>query len=352
MRKLATLETILDLQPIPEADKIEVATVRGWKVVVGKGLYQVGDKCIYHEVDSLCPQLEPYESDLNKLPLRTTQKDDGTLVKGYLIKTIKLRGQVSQGYCVPLTCFTQEQQDYFNNLEIGSDLTEYLQICKYEKLEDPDLAQISGSRFPSYLVPKTDLERLQNCLNEVYNAYLNDELFEITYKLDGSSTTIINSSLLQTVCSRNLQINPESQSPFNLIGKPILNVMPSEIAFQGELVSPKIQGNFEGVKEPTLYIYSIYDINKAKYLTPTDSELMCKNSNINYVPIYRQSITLKQLSDSNTLCKEELLEFLLKEADGESGLNGKYREGLVFKSLTSTLRFKVISNRYLLKVKD
>jgi RNA ligase (TIGR02306 family) len=352
MRKLATLETILDLQSIPEADKIEVATVRGWKVVVGKGLYQVGHKCIYHEVDSLCPQLEPYESDLNKLPLRTTQTDNGDSVSGYLIKTIKLRGQVSQGYCVPLTCFNEEQQNYFNSLEIGADLTEYLLICKYEKPETSIDNQTSGSRFPSYLVPKTDLERLQNCLNEVYSAYLNDEVFEISYKLDGSSTTVINSDELQSVCSRNLKIPLESQSPFNLVGKPVLNVIPNGFAFQGELVSPKIQSNFEGVKEPLLYIYSVYNINTAGYMVPTDAELMCLTLGLNYVPVYMQNLTLKQLSKSDTLSKEELLELLLKEADGESGLSGKYREGLVFKSLSTDLRFKVISNRYLLKVKD
>jgi len=46
-RKLATLEVIKDLQPIPGADNIEVATVRGWKVVVRKGLFEIGSLCVF-----------------------------------------------------------------------------------------------------------------------------------------------------------------------------------------------------------------------------------------------------------------------------------------------------------------
>lgn len=87
MRKLAHVEKIIDIQPIPNADKIEVATVLGWKVVIKKDEFKVGDKCIYVEIDSVLPEIEDFEF------LRT---------KKFRIKSQKIRGQLSQGLILPI----------------------------------------------------------------------------------------------------------------------------------------------------------------------------------------------------------------------------------------------------------
>ena len=87
-RKLATIEKIAALNPIKDADAIEVAAIRGWKVVVKKGEFQVGDLCVYCEIDSVLPERPEFEFLANK---------------NYRIKTIKLRGQVSQGIAFPLS---------------------------------------------------------------------------------------------------------------------------------------------------------------------------------------------------------------------------------------------------------
>ena len=52
MRKLASIRRIADIQPIKDADAIEVATIDGWKVVVKKGEYSVGNLVVYLEIDS------------------------------------------------------------------------------------------------------------------------------------------------------------------------------------------------------------------------------------------------------------------------------------------------------------
>ncbi|WP_337564108.1 hypothetical protein [Megasphaera sp.] len=59
MRKLASIQKIISLTPIPNADRIELARVLGWKCVVKKGEFKVGDKCVYIEIDSIPPSDNP-----------------------------------------------------------------------------------------------------------------------------------------------------------------------------------------------------------------------------------------------------------------------------------------------------
>lgn len=60
-RKLASIQTILEINPIEGADNIVVATVLGWHCVVKKGEFNVGDKIIYIEVDSILPATPEFE---------------------------------------------------------------------------------------------------------------------------------------------------------------------------------------------------------------------------------------------------------------------------------------------------
>ena len=55
MRKLARVEEITNIQPIENADAIELASVKGWNVVIKKGEFKKGDKCVYFEIDSFLP---------------------------------------------------------------------------------------------------------------------------------------------------------------------------------------------------------------------------------------------------------------------------------------------------------
>lgn len=104
MRKLATIETILDIQPIPEADAIEVATVRGWKVVIKKGEFSVGDTVVYCEIDSWIPtELAPFLS-------KGSEPKEFNGIKGERLRTVKLRGQVSQGLILPLSTLFKHGQ--------------------------------------------------------------------------------------------------------------------------------------------------------------------------------------------------------------------------------------------------
>src|SRR5690606_32082288 len=96
-RKLASIVTIENLSPIPEADLIEVATVKGWKVVVKKNEFEVGDLAVYCEIDSFLPIREEFEF------LRKTSYRKMRGIEGFRLKTIKLRGQISQGLLLPMS---------------------------------------------------------------------------------------------------------------------------------------------------------------------------------------------------------------------------------------------------------
>lgn len=169
-RKLATIRKVADVEPIPGADSIECLTVDGWKLVSGKDNFKVGDLCIYFEVDSFLPVREEFEF-LRKNGFKSTKN----LGDGFRLKTIKLRGQVSQGLALPLADFFSEDKKgwyYLNDslepiyIEEGSDVTEYLGVKKYEKPIPANMMGRAKGNFPSF-IHKTDQERLQNCFGGV-----------------------------------------------------------------------------------------------------------------------------------------------------------------------------------------
>ena len=88
MRKLASIQIINNIEPIEDANKIEYASVLGWHCVVKKDEFKVGDKCVYVEIDSILPDNNPEFEFM---------KD-----RKYRVKTIKLRGKVSQGIIFPM----------------------------------------------------------------------------------------------------------------------------------------------------------------------------------------------------------------------------------------------------------
>lgn len=159
-RKLASIRKITDIQPIPDADAIEVVVVGGWKVVTKKGEFSVGDLCVYCEIDSFLPILPQYE-----FLRKSSYKKLSTGEEGFRLRTIKLRGQVSQGLVLPISVLPGGRE-----LFEGMDVTEVLSITKYEPPIPASLAGKVKGLFPSFL-HKTDEER---CLSEETMIYTED----------------------------------------------------------------------------------------------------------------------------------------------------------------------------------
>ncbi len=424
-RKLATIQTIKELLPIPGADSIELATFEniGWKCVVKKDEFQIGDKAVYFEIDSLLPLTPTFEFLAKGNTPKKMTLDGGEVVEGYRLKTVKLRGQLSQGLALPIARvflsnhkyeiiikeslakpritvtpdrvtlkFQSEEQrkqkefialgfvvdilannkvlqsyrkaDDFDDSEIvlfsdkndkhihatnffqdnNEDLSEILNIYKYEPPISPELAGIAKGNFPSF-IPKTDETRIQNCWNMVQK--YKDLSWYASIKYDGSSATFYKKDGEFGACSRNLELKETESNTFWQIANKfdLKNKLPEGFAVQGEVYGEGIQKNPHKIKGTDFRVFNVYDINEGKYLDFDDMFEFVKKLGIHCVDTFDDHIT--------GFCHElenKTMQELLDLAD-ETEL-----EGLVFRPLKEItdpnfgrVSFKVISNKYLLK---
>ena len=338
MRKLASIRRIDELNPIEGADAIECATVGGWKVVAQKGLYNVGDLVVYFEIDSwISYELAPFLSK-GKEP----REFEG--VKGERLRTIKLRGQLSQGLLMPY----REAIPFAEQgvLIEGNDVTELLNIKKWEKPMNAQLAGVCKGNFPS-LIPKTDQERAQNLVKEIVAANEAGTKFEITEKLEGSSMTCYLIDGEFGVCSRNMDLKRDENNAFWKVAieqdiESKMREVGDNFAIQGELVGPGVQGNIYKLPAPDFYVFDIYNIKEGRYLTPAHCRGDCEMMGLKHVPVLAAHASLY-----DTLGITDIPQ-LLKFAEGKSTLFDTEREGIVFKEVNGGMTFKAISNAYLL----
>jgi len=379
MRKLASIRRIADIQPIEGADAIDVATVDGWKVVVKKGEFVVGNLVVYLEIDSWVPyELAPFLVKNAAIP----REYNG--VKGERLRTIRLRGQVSQGLLLKITndddwnyinsSPSEQHESYVVDLgEVvieGQDVTELLGIQKWEAPIPAQLQGQAAGMFPTSLIPKTDQERIQNCFGDiqkrakrlvtekVWNAEtqtleehpviipadFKEPTYEVTMKLDGSSCTIFRWEGELRVCSRNLElkINDENKdNTFVAIALLLADSIPDGFAFQGEVMGEGIQGNREGFKGHRFFVFDIFNIQKHEYLSPVNRRDMCNKLGIELVLVIGTDWKAPNSVEEG-----------LTLAEGPS-INHKIREGLVWKcNEDPSFSFKTISNQFLLKGGD
>lgn len=334
-RKLASIRKIDSLIPIEGADAIECAVVGGWKVVVKKGEFAVGDTATYCEIDSWIPTtLAPFLSK-GKEP----REFEG--VRGERLRTVKLRGQLSQGLLLTLDAALP----FTNSFVEGDDVSEVLNIRKWEPVIPARLAGEVKGPFPS-LIPKTDQERCQNLVEEIQAAVEAGSLFEVTEKLEGSSMTcyVIHGEF--GVCSRNLDLkHNETNTMWSVAIRDNIEEKMREcgknIAIQGELIGPGIQGNIYKLSKPEFHVFDVYDIDGGVYLNPASRRALIQKIGLTHVPLI-DVVGLNQFNLHD-------IETMLNLAEGKSKLYDKQeREGIVFKQTEGGMSFKAISNKYLL----
>lgn len=346
MRKMASIQTIRAITPIEGADAIELSHVNGWSAVTKKGEFNEGDKIIFCEIDSWMPhKIAPFLS-------KEKEPREYLGVKGERLRSVKLRGALSQGLILPL-----------NILPTGSyteseDVSEVLGIVKYEPPVPAQLAgQVKGN-FPS-LVSKTDEERVQNIRD--LEKYL-DEVFVETEKLHGTSVSfVLNENGDLDVCSRNLSLKEDENNLYWKLAnknnalemlRTVKDYYESKgtsvvtVAIQGEGVGLGVQKGWEyGIQVPEFFMFTI-QVNGVKI--PEEDYQMFSNGGLNVrsVPVVRKS-TIREITGDTGNIKTALLKYV----EGKSSLDGKtIREGSVFRSLRdSSVSFKVVSNQFLLR---
>lgn len=343
MRKLATIRVANALFPITGADAIEAVRVDGWVCVSKKGEFKAGDKGIYFEIDSF---LSGEDERFNFLAKQFITYN-GTL--GARLRTIRLRGQLSQGLFLPLDKFPEVA-----DMEVGTDVTEILGVTKWEP---PMPAQLAGEVigvFPHFC-KTTDQNRVQNLVQEVEVDNQGQEV-EVTVKLDGSSMTVYRfdratnkegeTFLDHGVCSRNYNLRESEKNSLWRVARKnrmleALDFLGRNLAFQGEIIGEGIQGNNEALVGQDFYLFDIFDIDNQKYLAPNERQEIVKVLN-------KEGFPIKHVPIVGNIVLNHTVDEILAMADGQS-LNNSNREGLVFKRLDGQFSFKAISNWYLEK---
>jgi RNA ligase (TIGR02306 family) len=340
-RKLASIRKISDIQPIEGADMIELVIVDGWKVVVAKNVgHKLGDLVIYCEIDSFLPIREEFEF-LRKSSYK--KMVDGT--EGFRLRTIKLRGQVSQGLILPISVLNPTDTNIYVEPFEGLDVTEMLEIVKYEPPVPAELAGKVKGLFPSFL-RKTDEERIQNLTLEYEGWKNSDKGFYVTEKLDGSSATFYFKDGEFGVCSRNLELLETEGNTFWKVARELkleewLTSQDVNYSIQGELIGESVQGNPYKIKGQTVGFFNAFNIDTQEYLGLEEFESLISSMGLKSVPILDREFTLPDTIDE-----------LLKYADSKSVLNSNFdREGVVIRSVDRKISFKVISNKFLLNEK-
>lgn len=373
MRKLVTIRKVKALEPIPNADRIEKAIIDGWKCVVGKGQYQVGDYGVYFEIDSFLPASDERFAFLAKNGTKTIGD-----FEGIRIRTQTFRGELSQGLLLPVNQFPEVERhlgslqmtlaDATGNGVTGAvvDLTNVIGVIKYERPE-PQMPDAAGD-FP-YFIKVTDEERIQN-LYDTISVEKRDVLYYPTLKLDGTSCTIatvtekyqgfyngkedavrsfeFNGETIHImVCSRNLQIKTGCESHYRAalerMGmfekiEALHRYFQRPIAVQGEVIGYGIQGNPERLPNQEFHAFNMFDIDDNEYMPYSVVKDVFTEFEVVQVPQVAEPFKPFQRFDSI----EELLAF----SDGPS-LKALVREGIVYKSDYHG-SFKVINDRWLL----
>lgn len=335
-RKMATIQVINGIYPIPNADRICQYGINGWLVVDQVGKYQVGDLVVFLEINSFSPHtLTPFLTRPEKFP----QIYNG--VEGQRLRTVRLRGALSQGLILPMTVC----DGVWSEEHIGTDVSEQLGVVKWEPPLEYNPADARGL-FPDF-IPKTDQERIQNCYGFIQS--LGDVDAEVQEKLEGQSHTAYLNQGEFGVCSRNLNLRDSDNTFWNTARayqlEEKLRALGRNLAIQSEQVGPGIQNNIYGLTDHRLFVFDIWDIDAQRYLEPDERRELVAKIGLVDAPV---------LESQKNLGGMTLAQYLAM-ANGKSvlGFTDTLREGLVYKVRgPRRISFKTISDEYLLKHGD
>lgn len=266
-RNLVTVETISAITPIPDADAIEAATIRGWTVVVKQCEFAVGDPVVYFEIDSLLP-LD--DERFAFLAPRGEKVVDG--VRYHRLKTARLRGCYSQGLAVALRQFdaeflawcieSSEEMGSAVGVDFDKYLTDALGVVKYEAPPLTGQGDIIGG-FPDRLADRTDSERIQN-LARAWNTIAAAGPWVPTEKVDGTSLSILRDTDGSVrVCGRTTEIGPGNNLYWNAVRTDdlldLLDIYSAQgiTGIQAEIVGEGIQKNPLRIKGHRVLVFSV-----------------------------------------------------------------------------------------------
>lgn len=342
-----TVQRITNIRKHPNADRLELASLENFdfEFVVQKGVYDEGDLVVYFPVDSLLPMPLVEELGLVGKLAHGKINEDGSPRLQNRVKTIKLRGQISQGVVAPykLDFFGLDKDPVGKN--IGMDLTRYLSVEKYEP---PVQVKMDGILKPLPQLVKTyDIESFQYFIDDA-DDLLKQDVY-ITEKVEGMNCGFSWDGNNFSVFQRNYSIEEVEGKEHNfwkwarekdienkikfianwleVHGKEKVRV----ITLRGEWLGPGSQGNYYALKENNVLFFEIevngFPIDVLKFLE------VCHEFGLETVPVIGLGINFGTWLNGQTI----------KEAsNGISMLTEKdlLREGIVVRPMTEMLTRK------------
>ena len=312
MRDLASVCTIEKVWALEGKDKVQGASFKenSYEVMVSKDI-QPGMLVAFIQEGAILPEINAWEW-LRKRCYRENLNG----FNGFLIKPQKFAGIKSWGLAVPLDELPIADERVINNLKPGDDLTDLLEIRKYEPEEDASprtsskkaypkwvkfclshvltrwigriwqkCHQKSAGGFPTNLISKSDETTIQN-MKGVLEKFSESKV-DITAKLEGQSFTVVpvfgkcgfivkkKEVVGAYVCSRNNAYKIEDNSIFwdmmrkyDIVRKmkEIWKTEHKAYILQGEQVGPNIQDNIYDFKQNHWYIFTVKDYATLKQL--------------------------------------------------------------------------------------
>jgi len=338
-RKLASVQYVHHVTPIEGADQIECIHVLGWQCVAKKGEFQVGNLCVYFEVDSFLPIEEKFE-----FLRKGSYKKNDFMGEGFRLKSRRIRGQISQGLALPLDILPEDRE-----YQIGEDVSILLGVRKWEEEEKVSTdASIKGG-FP-HGIPKTDELRVQSEPKLIKALY--GKPYYITTKMDGTSVTMYWKDGNFGVCSRNYELQDDGKNAFWKFAKEIgleerLRAADfDDVAIQGEFCGAGIQKNPLALRKPEWYVFTMIDLHTGGRYNLQRMQEACEKLNLSMVPLEETGESFSYVD----------VDSLLERAKGKYP-SGRNKEGIVIRPITpeyspitgGPLSMKVINNDYLLK---
>ena len=329
-RKLASVQYVHHITPIEGADRIECIHVLGWKCVANKGQFQVGDHCVYMEVDSFLPVCERFEF------LRGNSfKKNEILGEGFRLKTLNFRGQISQGLVQPLSILPPGEY------QLGDDVTDLLGIRKWEVEEKVTSSGTVIGDFPDG-ISKTDELRVQS-YPDLLEEFKQVSAYYISTKMDGTSVTMYRKDGHFGICGRNYEYADDDKCAIWKYAHE--NSIPERMEAMG-ITDVAIQKNRLKLVRPEWYVFTVIDMNNRRRISLPEMKELCDKLQLKMVPI----------EEEGTAFPYDSVEQLLERAKGHysSGMN---KEGIVIRpvepvysrTIEGALSMKVLNNDYLLK---
>ena len=388
-RELCYVVNIDAIEPIVGSDNCEAAVVGGWRVMTRKGTFQAGDKAVYFEIDSKVPEIETFAFLAPKHYKVKTQKytfgGKGLMISQGLLMSFEDFGWDKDKYRVG-TFLTKELGVKYSVVEDNkrkASIDKYKRMAQrhYKLFKNNKIIQWLYQRtwgkkllflflgnnkdkkaafWPSWVV-KTDEERVQN----LPQLFPGDETeWIVTEKIDGTSTTFTMKRLKRNkyefyVCSRNVCFDkPEKEEKlfyetnvytemaikYN-IEEVLKNMLETHnefefVTIQGETYGKSVQQrdyHMDNVDFKAFNLIFGYKDGTIKRLNPREmTEILTNTYNIPCVPILDEHFKLPNSIDE-----------MVAYADGDSVIDGDYREGVVLRTADGVNSFKAVSNYYL-----